>query len=216
MGPLIFRLMTRFTAWLDPKLAKYRPPKKPEPPFTPKNERDFRAVLKRTPNNILSEPQKAQILAGLDAYNLQVLDIMLPRRKMMFVHTKDVLGPVLLDELHRSGAKIFPVLDKNSQICGMLNRDIFDVSKIAEDSSVLKHLDERVVYVRTDYSIMLALETLLRNSTDVCIVIDEKMRVRGFLTLSTILGHILPKLNDVASDEIDDSDATAVLARNLD
>ena len=48
-----FKIMAKITAFLDRKLAKYRPAKPKEPPYTPKTTEDLVALLKRTSQEIL-------------------------------------------------------------------------------------------------------------------------------------------------------------------
>ena len=67
---LFYRIMAKFTAAIDPKLEKYRPPKKKEPPFTPKTEDELIGVIKRTPKTLL-DAQARNLLAS--ARNLKAL-----------------------------------------------------------------------------------------------------------------------------------------------
>ena len=65
---LFYRIMAKFTAAIDPKLEKYRPPKKKEPPFTPKTEDELIGVIKRTPKTLL-DAQARDLLSSAMAFD---------------------------------------------------------------------------------------------------------------------------------------------------
>ena len=60
MKSFLHKLMAKFVKWLDPKFAQFRTPEK-KIPFTPKDEKEFIGVLKRTPKNILTNPVSFQL-----------------------------------------------------------------------------------------------------------------------------------------------------------
>jgi Mg2+/Co2+ transporter CorC len=215
MESLFFRVMAWLTRKIDPKLEKYRPAKPTPPPFAPESGDELVAVIKRTPKRILSTELRDQMLADLSVQELHVADIMFTCRQMAIIHSQDKLGPLLLDKLHKTGAKIFPVIDEGSQICGLVNTDIFDIHKISENSDITSYLDTNVVYVSPSYPLVAALNVFLRNRTDYCLVVDEKMRIKGYLTLGRLMQHLV--LASAAPDDFsDDTDPLAVGARQFD
>ena len=56
MGAIFYKFMSGVVRWLDPKMERFRPPKRTKP-YVPKNHRDFEQLLKRTPEDILPEQQ---------------------------------------------------------------------------------------------------------------------------------------------------------------
>ncbi len=215
MESLFFRVMASLTRKIDPKLEKYRPPKPTPPPFTPQTDKELISLLKRTPKSVISAAQRDQILANLSNSSLRVADIMFTRRQMAIIHSKDALGPLLLDKLHKTGAKIFPVIDENSQICGLANSEIFDIQKISKNSSITNYLDPNVVYVSPDYPLVAALNVFLRNHTEYCLVVDDKMHIKGYLTLARLLNTLILETTQADNFE-NDADPLAVGARQFD
>ena len=63
MKSFFHKLMAKIVKWLDPKFAQFRTPEK-KIPFTPKDEKEFIGVLKRTPKNILTDDQR-NLIAGV-------------------------------------------------------------------------------------------------------------------------------------------------------
>ncbi len=213
MDSLFFRVMASITRKIDPILEKYRPPKAPAAPAVPQTEKELISLLKRIPRAALEATQREQIITTLGAKDLRVADVMAPRRQIALIHTADKLGPLLLDKLHRTGAKIFPVIDEHSQICGVARSDIFDIHKISEDSNILNYTDRNVVYVAPDYTLDEALRVFLRNRTDYCLVVNEKMQIKGFLTIAHVVEHLLCAARQ-EDDFSQDSDPMAVASRH--
>ncbi|MDR2336519.1 MAG: hypothetical protein LBE03_00225, partial [Candidatus Nomurabacteria bacterium] len=62
---------------------------------------------------IITEDEKKIITAALQFSDGVVADIMTPVDKIIFVENREVLGPVVLDKLGRTGFQRFPVFDKD-------------------------------------------------------------------------------------------------------
>ena len=108
----------KFVKFIDPWLEKYRE-KKVVPKYTPKSLEEFIDVLRRTPRKILSDKDRARIAAIMSFDEKKVSDIMIAKNKMMFVNVKDVLGPLVLDKLYKSGFTNFPVVDNDEKVKGV-------------------------------------------------------------------------------------------------
>ena len=101
-------LMQKFTRWIDPKLDKYRtkkPTSKPTTPpkYTPHSLEEFIDVLKRTPKSILSDQDRDRIAAIMCFEERTVGELMVMKPDMVFVDAKEILGPLTLDKLYKSG-----------------------------------------------------------------------------------------------------------------
>ena len=173
------KLMKKVTAWLDPKLAKYRTPEKKQP-YVPKTEKEFIGVLKRTPEEILSNDQR----------NLPVSLIMTERKDMMFLSEADFLGPLLLDKMYKTGASHFPVLDKEGQVCGIVHTDNIDPLTITEDQPIDQFIDKKVSFARGDYSLKMLLAAIIRTNSDYVVIVDRDAHVIGSVTLDTLMAML--------------------------
>lgn len=183
------KLMKKLTTWLDPKLAKYRTPEK-KPPFTPKTEKEFINVLKRTPEEILSGDQR-NLIAGVMSFDqIPVSLIMTERKDMMFLSESDFLGPLLLDKMYKTGATHFPVLDKEGQVCGIVRTEKIDPLKITEDQPVEQFIDKNVYFARADYSLKMLLATIIRTNADYIIIVDKDAHVVGSATLDILMAML--------------------------
>ena len=143
-----YKLMAKFTAKIYPKLEKYRPPKKKEPPFTPHTEEELIGVIKRTPKTLLDARTRNLLASAMAFDKMAVSVIMSPKREMEFLHETDFLGPLTFDKLYKSGANRFPILDQNDQVCGILNTDKVDPLAITEETPITKYMSTDVYFVR--------------------------------------------------------------------
>lgn len=209
MGAIFYKFMSGVVRWLDPKMERFRPPKRTKP-YVPKNHRDFEQLLKRTPENILPEQQLFMILALLNLEGKTVNDIMLPHSKMSFLHETDELSLFTLDRLFKSGAKCFPVLNKSGQTIGLIHAKDFDIAKISENDSLEPYLDKDIFYVRSDYTIPQLLSAFLRSNCGYALVINEKMHIIGSVTSERLFSMIF---GFQADDFCADNDAWAVANR---
>jgi CBS domain containing-hemolysin-like protein len=183
------KLMKKVTAWLDPKLAKYRIPEKKQP-YVPKTEKEFIGVLKRTPEEILSNDQR-NLIAGVMTFDqIPVSLIMTERKDMMFLSEADFLGPLLLDKMYKTGASHFPVLDKEGQVCGIVHTDDIDPLTITEDQPVDQFIDKKVSFARGDYSLKMLLAAIIRTNSDYIIVVDRDAHVIGSVTLDMLMAML--------------------------
>lgn len=179
------KLMTKIVVALDPKLEKYRPPKKVKP-FRPETEQELVAVLKRTPKNVLPDDKRNLIAGAMSFSQIAVASVMTPKKDMTFLKEGDFLGPLLLDKLYKTGANCFPVLGADKQVSGLVYTESIDPLNIDKDQPIGKYIDHNVVFVRSDYSLEMALAALLRAHSDYAVVIDKEMELQGCITLSDI------------------------------
>ncbi len=189
MGALFYKCMSSIVRSLDPKLDRFRPPKR-SVPYVAKSRRDLGLLLKRTPEAILNEREKYIMLALLSLSEKTARDLMLPKNKMSFLRDSDELSLFTLDRLFKSGAKCFPVLNKEGQVVGLIHAKDFDISKISENDNLAPYLDKNLFYVRADYSIEQLLSTFLRSNCGYALVIDEKMHILGSVTLERLFSMI--------------------------
>ncbi len=180
------KLMAKIVKWLDPKFAKYRTPEK-KIPFTPKDEKEFIGVLKRTPKDILSDNQRNLIAGAMTFDQIPVSEIMTERADIMLLSESDFLGPLLLDKMFKTGHTHFPVLDKEGNVFGYINTQDIDPLKITEDQPLDHYINKNVYFARTDYSLQMLLATFLRSDCTYCIVVNKDARFVGAVTMDTLI-----------------------------
>lgn len=214
-----------FTAWIDPKLEPYREKRTKKPvaptpkvdtipkPYTPRTTEDFLAVLKRTPRSAISTRERHVIATIINFPNVRVNEIMLPQSAITYVSEGEVLGPLVLDRLYRSGYDHFPVLDQNRKIIGLIHTTALNSLEIKETRHAREILDTKVCYVREDYTLNQALAAFLRTNCYFFLVVDHFERIVGMLPYQTLMDYLL---GGTPEDDFDrDTDRLAVAKRRL-
>ena len=185
--------MHKFVHWLDPKLDRFRPKKAPAktPPYTPSTLEDFISVLKRTPRNILSNRDRDRLAAIMNFDNRTVHDLMIPKSQMIFVQEDEVLGPLTLDRLYKSGFNNFPVIDKNRQVLGIIHTEALNTLTIKKTDHASKYLDPTINYLHATDSLTTAVEEIERTGSYFFLVQSEGGNLIGFFTIQQLLDYLL-------------------------
>ncbi len=142
-------------------------------------------------SHIFSEELKNHLQASLMFGDSVVSDIMLPRADTEAVDQNDTLGPVILDNLHKSGYRYFPVVDKNmNHVVGILHLDKL-VGDMRKSHTAKKVMDPVVNYIHETQSLCEALEAFLRTGQHLLIVVNKSKKTVGVITLKSLLEKLV-------------------------
>jgi CBS domain containing-hemolysin-like protein len=185
--------LKKFVKWLDPKLEKYRPIKPPKitPKYTPRSIEDFIGILQRTPKNILSSRDRNRIAAIMSFDDRTVGELMIPRSQMIFVGSNEVLGPLILDKLYKSGFTNFPVIDPNNRVKGIIHTEALNALEIKKTDRAEKYINEDVYYLHSNDSLQFAVEEIERTNSYYFLILDEREAIVGFFTIQILLDYLL-------------------------
>ena len=181
--------------------------------FVPKTEKELIQVIRRTPREILSVKDRNLISGAMSFDKRKAILVMMPREDIVFLNDNDVLGPLNLDKLYKTGDTIFPVLNKAKKVCGLIRTDKLDLLHIAKDQPVSKLMEHDVVFARDDYTLEQLLAVFLRNHTDYVLIIDEKENLLGYAELSTLIAVLFNR--EIKDDFTDDSSSISVSRRDI-
>jgi CBS domain containing-hemolysin-like protein len=163
---------------------------------------------------ILTPDEKSLMTHGLQFSSRKVSEIMRPRGKIDSVGAKELLGPLVLDDLHKTGHTRFPVVDKDiDHVIGVLHvRDLLSLdtkrSVTAEEA-----MEPRVFYIHQDQTLHHALMAFLRTYHHLFIVVNEDQETVGILSLEDTIEALIGRK---IIDEFDaHSDIHRVARRNL-
>ena len=245
------RVMIKLTAFLDPRLDKYRsvpfdtlshhyhysesqsseepqnPPASTEAadspdeitpddtPYTPATTLELVQLISRTPETVLSRRQR-NTLAGLMTFDdVSIESIMTPKEEMTFLKDNDFLGPLVVDQLYKTGQIYFPVKGTEGRatdkVRGVLRTAQLDPLHISEDEPITRFLNYNLCYVRKDYSLEQTLAAMLRTGSDFALVVDRNSEIIGSLTLEAIVIMLFSRR--IADDFDADADPSAVASR---
>lgn len=161
------------------------PPLDGSAPLSPIDSRqELRHVIDGA-KNIISSEEHETMLRSLDFYGHTVAEIMVPREDMMTIGTSELLGPLVLSDLHKTGHTIFPV-ENNGDIVGMLN--ISDHAALRSKESVIVRdvMHNDVIKIDQAETLDEALKLLIAVKQPYLIVTDEDAVV-GLIGLGDVV-----------------------------
>jgi CBS domain containing-hemolysin-like protein len=143
-----------------------------------------------------------------------VREVMTPRRQVRFVNADETVGPMLMDDLHKTGHSRFPVISDSAKaaapdITGMLYlRDIIGYT----GSTTVKNLARKDVnYINEDSNLRQALAAFLKTNHHQLVVVNNFEEFAGILSLEDVLEQII---GQPITDEFDQyQDLRAVAAK---
>lgn len=134
--------------------------------------------------------------AALSFADKQVGKVMTARKKLRFVSEDEVLGPMLIDELHRSGRYSFPVVRGSAKvnspdITGVLFlADIVQISQ--ENKGKVKDLTRRgTYYINEACNLDQALDAVLKKQHHQLLVINNFEELVGIITFEDLLKELI-------------------------
>lgn len=187
-------IMKKIVGWFDAKFERFRE-EKPVEEFVPKTQLELIEVLKRTPKNVLSSQEKNIIASIMNLENRRVSDLMIEKDDMIFVKDDEMLGPLNLDKLYKSGYSIFPVIDKNEKIIGIIKTASLNSLEIKEAKKAKKFLEkDKIIFLKENDSIKKVIDEFLKSNSLFFVVKNKDDEIAGMLTFDIVIYYLLGKI----------------------
>jgi CBS domain containing-hemolysin-like protein len=140
--------------------------------------------------------------------------IMTPLSKVKTVGINDTIGPLLMDELHKSGFSRFPVVKDTAksaplQIVGTLYLN--DLIGYEGGGKVKDLASNKVDFINEDSNLREALGAFLKTHHHLMIVVNSFEEVVGMISLDDVLGQIIGKNTFDDFDSYQDPKAVAAM-----
>ncbi len=140
------------------------------------------------------EDDEVQIVRhALSFGDKQVRSIMTPRRMVVSVAVDDDVGPILVDELHKSGKSRFPVYnDKKSQnFVGILY--LRDLISLDVGGKVRDFMRKEVFYIHEEEMLDNALQAFLKTNHHLLVVVNSFEEFVGVVSFEDVIEQIIGK-----------------------
>lgn len=157
----------------------------------PKSLEDFIKIIQLTPRSVISEKDRQRIAAVMSFEERRVIDLMIEKSKMVFVGQDEILGPLTLDKLYKSGFKNFPVINAKEKVIGVLSTEALNDLSIKKTEKAEKYIDRRVNYLHTKDSLKFAVEEIIRTNGYYFLVLDSVEQLAGFFTVEMLLDYLI-------------------------
>ncbi len=163
---------------------------------------------KQTDNRITKQ-ELFIVFNALQFGDKTVADIMTPKRMIKMVSAHDMIGPILMDELHKSGHSRFPVKhDSPDHIVGTLYvRDLINARAGGFVKDVMR---KDVFYVNQDQPLTAVLDAFIKTKHHLFLVVNKFEEIVGVISVEDIIEQILGKRIVDEFDAYDDLRAVAL------
>lgn len=152
---------------------------------------ELRHLVERS-EGVLSPREKKLIESALDFPAKLVRDVMTPKSVIDAVKSSELLGPLVLDELHQRGHSRLPVFRGDiDHVVGILH--VRDLLTLHDKRSVTadKAMEAKVYYVREDQTLEKALAAFIKTRHHLFIVVNEYRETVGLLTLEDVIEALM-------------------------
>ena len=162
---------------------------------------------------LLTKDEQKLIHHGLAFSDVEVESVMTPRSVMDVVKQDDTLGPLLLDELHKTGHSRFPVIEEDvDHVVGILYIHTLLQLQDKKTYTASELMTTPVHYIKQDQTLDHALAAFINTHHHLFVVVNEYRETVGVLTLEDTIEALLGRK---IVDEFDaHDDLRAVAARN--
>lgn len=150
-------------------------------------------------DELISTIEGAQFLGGAErtlltaviaSFDKRAHEIMKPIDDSVSISSKEFIGPLLLDELHRSKQDIFPVTNPEGTIIGAVHiSSLIDMSSLS--SKIADVAQSSIVRVGPKQHVRTIIETMFEEHVMLCVVHDEKDM--GIISMADAVHALLGK-----------------------
>jgi len=158
-------------------------------------------------DNRIAQHELELVERALSFDDRQAADIVQSHNNQHFVDADDTMGPVLLDQLHKSKQSSFLVYkDTKENIIGSLS--MRDAVNAKHDGRVFDLVRNDLMFVHEDFSLRQVLTAFQKTSQPIAVVINGFEEFVGIITFDALLQELLGE----AQDELDAYDNRSIVA----
>ena len=140
----------------------------------------------------ITADEKRLITHGLSFGTRLVSEVMTPKSMIDTVNHTEILGPLALDELHKTGHTRFPVIEGDiDHIVGILHIQDLLIATAKKTPTVAEAMDVKVFYIRQDQTLQHALNAFIRTHHHLFIVVNEYRETVGVVSLEDVMEALL-------------------------
>ncbi len=142
--------------------------------------------------NILRDDELKRLVNGLEFGDKHVSQVMTPRSVIDTVAHNELLGPLTLDILYKTGHSRLPVIDGDiDHIVGILYVQDLLVATSKKTPTAADVMESKVFYIREDQSLQHALSAFLKTHHHLFVVVNEYRETVGVVSLEDVIEALL-------------------------
>lgn len=195
--PLVFRILRSIPASGDDCVVRI-------------NSREELQNIVDESQGVLSADEKNLIVHSLSFGDQLVSTVMTPKSMIDSIKNTEFLGPLTLDDLHKTGHSRLPVIKGDiDHVIGILHLNNLLSLDVKRSTTAEKAMEPKVFYIRQDQSLQHALAAFLRTKHHLFVVVNEFRETVGLLALEDIIEALLGRK---IVDEFDEHDNLRLVA----
>jgi len=166
---------------------------------------------KGQPDSRIAASEIDLLLHNLSFGDRLVGDALVPKRVVTMVAASDSIGPILMDELNKSGHSRFPVYDrKRDNIVGILY--LHNLVGTRQTGKVADVMNRKMTFVHEEFTLYQTLQAFLRTKQHLFLVVNSFEELVGIITIEDVLEQMIGKPIVDEFDRYDDMRAVAAAA----
>lgn len=160
--------------------------------------------------SFVSADERRTLQSTLSFDDKPVRDYMTPRSVMEAIGANELLGPLVLDGLHKTGHSHFPVFEGDiDHIVGMLHIHTLFSLQDRESRTVKDIMEPKVLYIHENQTLGQALAACIKHRRHLLVVINEFRETVGVITIEDAVEQMIGRK---IVDEFDQHDDLRVVA----
>jgi len=160
---------------------------------------------------VLSAEERKLIVNSLSFNDKRVREVMTPVDAIVSVKKSEFLGPLVLDELSKSGHGKLPVISGDiNHVVGILHLEGLLALDSKRSMTAEKAMEPKVYYIHKDQTLEHALTEFLTTRHYMLIVINETRETVGLITLTDVVEALIGR---EIIDEFDAHDSIRAVAQ---
>lgn len=145
---------------------------------------------KDQPDSRIEQNEIALLQHALTFGDRSVSEVLVPKRVVKMVAASDSIGPIIMDELAKSGHSRFPVYEASrDNVVGVLYlRDLVGARKTGTVADIMSH---RLTYVHEEFSLYQTLQAFLKTKQHLFFVVNGFEELVGIITIEDVLEQLI-------------------------
>lgn len=161
-------------------------------------------------DGVLTDEEKKLIVNSLSFNDQLVRKIMTHRDEIDSIKKTEFLGPLTLDELHKTGRSKLPVISGDiDHVIGILHLEGLLALDIKRSMTAERAMEPKVYYIHQNQTLQHALTEFLTTRHYLLIVVNEDRETVGLITLTDVIEALLGR---EIVDEYDSHDSLKAVA----
>lgn len=163
------------------------------PPFdvpgqmsAPSSREELEHLIEESETSV-SRDEVQLLKSALRFYEKTAANVMTGTTDLVTVPVDEVVGPLVVNDLHKTGHTVFPVVDRVGEYVGLFDISGFTSLRRLESPSVRDVMSSEVIHIGQDEPLDEVLKLFVDTKQTCMFVTDEEQNVVGLISLSDIV-----------------------------